>query len=175
MQPRRFSFLQSQARNHYYQSQARPCSLGLSATSQQYFSLRTNQPPATSRNQPAVLFSQNKPAPAISHQPTEQASGSQPVAAVLWDGENWKRFIAAAGYEYCAFIHRDSGSSHCYLVLESIQNNAVVVGVITMSTTVVERYSTALVQLNRQCKRNFNDMHATVCSSLIKKCIWRSE
>jgi hypothetical protein len=49
------------------------CSLGLSATSQQYFSLRTNQPPAISRNQPAVLFSQNKPAPAISHQPTEQA------------------------------------------------------------------------------------------------------
>jgi hypothetical protein len=48
-------------------------SLGLSATSQQYFSLRTNQPPATSRNQPAVLFSQNKPAPAISHQPIEQA------------------------------------------------------------------------------------------------------
>jgi hypothetical protein len=30
--------------------------------------------PATS-NQPAVLFSQNKPAPAISHQPTEQAAG----------------------------------------------------------------------------------------------------
>jgi hypothetical protein len=27
-------------------------------------------------NQPAVLFSQNKPAPAISHQPTEQAAGS---------------------------------------------------------------------------------------------------
>jgi hypothetical protein len=51
-----------------------PCLLGLSATSQQYFSLRTNQPPATSRNQPAVLFSQNKPAPAISHQPTEQAA-----------------------------------------------------------------------------------------------------
>jgi hypothetical protein len=49
------------------------CSLGLSATSQQYFSLRTNQPAATSRNQPAVLFSQSKPAPAISHQPTEQA------------------------------------------------------------------------------------------------------
>jgi hypothetical protein len=50
-----------------------PCSLGFSATSQQYFSLRTNQPPATSQNQPAVLFYQNKPAPAISHQPTEQA------------------------------------------------------------------------------------------------------
>jgi hypothetical protein len=28
--------------------------------------------PAT-RNQPAVLFSHNKPAPAISHQPNEQA------------------------------------------------------------------------------------------------------
>jgi hypothetical protein len=53
------------------------CSLGLSATSQQYFSLRTNQPPAISRNQPAVLFSQNKPAPAISHQPTEQAVSLQ--------------------------------------------------------------------------------------------------
>jgi hypothetical protein len=29
--------------------------------------------PATS-NQPAILFSQNRPAPAISHQPTEQAA-----------------------------------------------------------------------------------------------------
>jgi hypothetical protein len=54
-----------------------PCSLGLSATSQQYFSLTTNQPPATS-NQPAVLFSQNKPAPAISHQPTEHADCFSP-------------------------------------------------------------------------------------------------
>jgi hypothetical protein len=42
--------------------------------SQRYFSLTTNQPPATSRNQPAVLFSQNKPAPAIIHQPTEHAA-----------------------------------------------------------------------------------------------------
>jgi hypothetical protein len=33
---------------------------------QQYFSLRTNQPPAI--NQPTVLFSRNKSAPAISHQ-----------------------------------------------------------------------------------------------------------
>jgi hypothetical protein len=54
-------------------TQAAACSFGLSATSQQYFSLRTNQPSVTSRNQPAVLFSQNKPAPAISHRPTEQA------------------------------------------------------------------------------------------------------
>jgi hypothetical protein len=57
----------------FFSLELAPCSLGLSATSQQYFSLRTNQPPATSQNQPAVLFSQNKPAPAISHQPTEQA------------------------------------------------------------------------------------------------------
>jgi hypothetical protein len=34
--------------------------------------LFSQKKPATS-NQPAVLFSQNKPAPAISHQPTEQA------------------------------------------------------------------------------------------------------
>jgi hypothetical protein len=46
-----------------------PCSLGLSATSHQYFS---QNKPATS-NQPAVLFSQNKSAPAISHQPNEQS------------------------------------------------------------------------------------------------------
>jgi hypothetical protein len=53
------------------------CSLGLSATSQQYFTLRINQPPAT--NQPAVLFSQNKPASATSHQPNEQAGGNEAV------------------------------------------------------------------------------------------------
>jgi hypothetical protein len=51
-----------------------PCSLGLSATNQQYFSLRTNQPP--------ILFSQSKPAPAISHQPTEQAAES--VEELFW-------------------------------------------------------------------------------------------
>jgi hypothetical protein len=34
--------------------------------------LFSHNKPATS-NQPTVLFSQNKPAPAISHQPTEQA------------------------------------------------------------------------------------------------------
>jgi hypothetical protein len=38
----------------------------LSATRQHYFSLRTNQP--------LVLFSQNKSAPAIRHQPNEQAA-----------------------------------------------------------------------------------------------------
>jgi hypothetical protein len=47
-----------------------PCSLGLSATIQQHFSLRTNQPPTTSQQ---YFLSRNKPAPAISHQPNEQA------------------------------------------------------------------------------------------------------
>jgi hypothetical protein len=42
-----------------------PCSLGLSATSQQYFSLTTNQQPASS----TILSEQIS----ISHQPTEQA------------------------------------------------------------------------------------------------------
>jgi hypothetical protein len=62
------------AKGHFVLS---ACSLGLSTTSQQYFSLRMNQPSTTSRNQPAVLFSQNKPAPAISHQPTEQVESRQ--------------------------------------------------------------------------------------------------
>jgi hypothetical protein len=39
----------------------------------QHHVLFSRDEPATSRNQPAVLFSQNKPAPAISRQPTEQA------------------------------------------------------------------------------------------------------
>jgi hypothetical protein len=43
------------------------CSLGF-----QPAVLFSQNKPATS-NQPPVLFSQNKPAPAISHQPTEQA------------------------------------------------------------------------------------------------------
>jgi hypothetical protein len=41
------------------------CSLGLSATSQQYFSLTTNQPPATSQQYSSLRTNQ--------HQPTEQA------------------------------------------------------------------------------------------------------
>jgi hypothetical protein len=45
-----------------------------------------NQPPATSRNQPAVLFSQNKPAPAISHQPTEQADDMEYGGEPWWEG-----------------------------------------------------------------------------------------
>jgi hypothetical protein len=32
-----------------------------------------SQNKSTTNNQPTVLFSQNKPAPAINHQPTEQA------------------------------------------------------------------------------------------------------
>jgi uncharacterized lipoprotein YmbA len=43
-----------------------PCSSGLLATSQQYFSLRTNQQLPTI-NQQAVFFSQNKSAPATNH------------------------------------------------------------------------------------------------------------
>jgi hypothetical protein len=51
------------------QDQVTGCLFGLSATSQQYFSQK--KPAIT--NQSAVLFSQNKSAPAISHQPNEQA------------------------------------------------------------------------------------------------------
>jgi hypothetical protein len=47
-----------------------PCSFGLSATSQQYF---FSQNKSAITNHPAVLFSQNKPAPVISHQLNEQA------------------------------------------------------------------------------------------------------
>jgi hypothetical protein len=43
-----------------------PCSFGLSATSQQYFSLRTNQSPTISQQ----YFSQNKSALATSLEPS---------------------------------------------------------------------------------------------------------
>jgi hypothetical protein len=51
------------------------CALFAWLISHQPAVLFSHNKPATS-NQPAVLFSQNKPAPAISHQPTEQADGS---------------------------------------------------------------------------------------------------
>jgi hypothetical protein len=48
-----------------------PCSSDLSATSQQYFYLRTNQPPATSQQYFSLRTNQHQPS-AISHQPNEQ-------------------------------------------------------------------------------------------------------
>jgi hypothetical protein len=54
------------------------CSLFAWLISHQPAVLFSQNKSATS-NQPAVLFSQNKPAPAISHQPTEQAVGAQPI------------------------------------------------------------------------------------------------
>jgi hypothetical protein len=39
----------------------KPCSFGLSATSQQYFSLRTNQPPAISQQYFSLRINQHQP------------------------------------------------------------------------------------------------------------------
>jgi hypothetical protein len=50
------------------------CNLFVWLTSHQPAVLFSQNKPAIS-NQPAVLFSQNKSAPAISHQPNEQAIG----------------------------------------------------------------------------------------------------
>jgi hypothetical protein len=52
--------------------------------------LSQNKP--TTGNQPAVLFSHNKPAPAISHQPTEQAHSlySPPTRARPWGMKRWR-------------------------------------------------------------------------------------
>jgi hypothetical protein len=41
--------------------QPTPCSIGLSATSQQYFSLKTNQPPATSHQYLSLRTNQHQP------------------------------------------------------------------------------------------------------------------
>jgi hypothetical protein len=45
------------------------CSLGLSATSQQYFSLRTNQPPATSQQYSSLRTNQHQHQPSATSQP----------------------------------------------------------------------------------------------------------
>jgi hypothetical protein len=85
-----------------------PCSLGLSATSHQYFSLTLNQPPATNQ-QAAVLFSHNKPAPAISHQPTERA-----------DRERAEHGGQAAVYIWTR-VHRGQGIHHIHAWLVTIE------------------------------------------------------
>ena len=59
----------------FYQKQIL-CSSGLSATSQQYFSLTNNQNKPPSTSQSTVLFSHNKSAPATSHRPTKQGESS---------------------------------------------------------------------------------------------------
>jgi hypothetical protein len=57
-----------------------PCSLGLSATSQQYFSLRPNQPPATSQQYYSLRTNQ--------HQPTEQVEGWSLMSFALCSGSH---------------------------------------------------------------------------------------
>jgi hypothetical protein len=56
-----------------------PCSLGLSATSQQYFSLTTNQPPATSQQYSSLRTNQHQPSatsqPNTLHARHEQVTG----------------------------------------------------------------------------------------------------
>jgi hypothetical protein len=58
----------SPKKSHMHTQPTSLCSLGLSATSKQYFSLTTNRP------QQSVLFSQNNPTPDIIHQRTEQVT-----------------------------------------------------------------------------------------------------
>jgi hypothetical protein len=55
------------------------CSLGLSATSQQYFSLRTNQPPATSQQYSSLRTNQHQP-----------SATSQPNRLRLLSSPSWQ-------------------------------------------------------------------------------------
>jgi hypothetical protein len=58
---------------------AAPCSLGLSATSQQYFSLRTNQPLATSQQYFSLRTNQHQPS--ATSQANRLLVGCRPPAA----------------------------------------------------------------------------------------------
>jgi hypothetical protein len=65
-----------------------PCSLGLLATSQQYFSLRTNQPPAT--NQRYFSLRTNRHQPSATSQTNKllvdiAGGGDSGVGRVNWD------------------------------------------------------------------------------------------
>jgi hypothetical protein len=53
-----------------------PCSLGLSATSQQYFSLTTNQPPPTSQQCSSLRTNQ--------HQPSATSQPNRLPDLILW-------------------------------------------------------------------------------------------
>jgi hypothetical protein len=55
-----FNFYAASACNLFGTSSS-PCSLGLSATSQQYFSLRTYQPPTTSQQYSTLTTNQHQP------------------------------------------------------------------------------------------------------------------
>jgi hypothetical protein len=59
------------------------CALFVRLISHQQALLFSQNKSATS-NQPTVLFSQNKPAPAISHQPNEQAVGCKLRGSVVF-------------------------------------------------------------------------------------------
>jgi hypothetical protein len=60
----------------------RPCSFGLSATSQQYFSLTTNQPPATSQQYFPLTTNQHQPS--ATSQTNRLLSFPCPKHIVLW-------------------------------------------------------------------------------------------
>jgi hypothetical protein len=62
-----------------------PCSLGLSATSQQYFSLTTNQPPATSQQYFSLRTNQ--------HQPSATRVADLPAMALLLCRYVWHLLI----------------------------------------------------------------------------------
>jgi hypothetical protein len=55
-----------------------PCSFGLSVTSQQYFSLRTNQPPAISQQYFSLTTNQHQPSA------TSQTNRSSPHGNLIW-------------------------------------------------------------------------------------------
>jgi hypothetical protein len=57
------------------------CSLGLSATSQQYFSLRTNQPPATSQQYFSLRTNQHQPS--ATSQTNRQAAFTEKVLCLM--------------------------------------------------------------------------------------------
>jgi hypothetical protein len=56
------------------------CSLGLSATSQQYFYLRTNQPPATSQQYSSLRTNQHQPS--ATSQPNKVEPNSRNLAII---------------------------------------------------------------------------------------------
>jgi hypothetical protein len=55
------SFDSRKIHNHSQHMNSTSRSIGLSATSQQYFSLRTNQPPATSQQYSSLRTNQHQP------------------------------------------------------------------------------------------------------------------
>jgi hypothetical protein len=78
-----------------------PCSLGLLATSQQYFSLTTNQPPATSQQCSSLRTNQHQPS--ATSQPNRLFVGDYSYSKIVSSHEMFEKVQRCLNLVVCDF------------------------------------------------------------------------